>query len=42
MAKEIENVKCFKIECLQEAEKLRNLIKIGGSFIEVPLTGKKV
>ncbi len=41
MAKEIENVKCFKIECSQAAEKLRNLIKIGGSFIEGPFDGEE-
>ena len=36
-----KNVKCFKIECSQAAEKLRNLIKIGGSFIEGPFDGEE-
>ena len=41
MAKEIENVKCFKIECSQAAAKLRALIKKGGKFIEGPFDGEE-
>ena len=41
MAKEIEMVKCFKIECAQAAAKLRVLIKEGGDFIEGPFDGEE-
>ena len=41
MAKEIENVKCFKIECPQAATKLRSLISRGGKFIEGPFDGEE-
>ena len=41
MAMEIENVKCFKIECSQAAAKLRTLIKKGGEFIEGPFDGEE-
>jgi len=41
MAKEIENVKCFKIECAQAANKLRALIDKGGSAIEGPFDGEE-
>ena len=41
MAKEIENVKCFKIECAQAANKLRALINKGGSAIEGPFDGEE-
>ncbi len=41
MAEEIENVKCFKIECSQAAAKLRTLINKGGKFIEGPFDGEE-
>ena len=41
MAKEIEMVKCFKIECAQAAAKLRVLIKEGGNVIEGPFDGEE-
>ena len=41
MAKEIENVKCFKIECAQAANKLRALIDKGGNAIEGPFDGEE-
>ena len=41
MAKEIEMVKCFKIECAQAAAKLRVLIKEGGEVIEGPFDGEE-
>ena len=41
MAKEIEMVKCFKIECAQAAAKLRVLIREGGDFIEGPFDGEE-
>ena len=41
MAKEIEMVKCFKIECAQAAAKLRVLVKEGGDFIEGPFDGEE-
>ena len=41
MAKEIEHVKCFKIECAQAANKLRALIDRGGSAIEGPFDGEE-
>ena len=41
MAKEIEHVKCFKIECAQAANKLRALINKGGSAIEGPFDGEE-
>ena len=41
MAKEIEHVKCFKIECAQAANKLRALIDKGGSAIEGPFDGEE-
>ena len=41
MAKEIENVKCFKIESAQAANKLRALIDKGGSAIEGPFDGEE-
>jgi 4-hydroxy-tetrahydrodipicolinate synthase len=41
MAKEIEMVKCFKIECAQAASKLRVLIKEGGEVIEGPFDGEE-
>ena len=41
MAKEIENVKCFKIECSQAAGKLRKLIQMGGKFVEGPFDGEE-
>jgi 4-hydroxy-tetrahydrodipicolinate synthase len=41
MAKEIEMVKCFKIECAQAAAKLRVLIKEGGKVIEGPFDGEE-
>ena len=42
MAKEIENVKCFKIECAQAANKLRALIDKGGNAIEGPFDGEEL
>ena len=41
MAKEIEMVKCFKIECAQAAAKLRVLVKEGGDVIEGPFDGEE-
>ena len=41
MAKEIEMVKCFKIECAQAAAKLRVLVNEGGDFIEGPFDGEE-
>ena len=41
MAREIEHVKCFKIECAQAANKLRALINKGGSAIEGPFDGEE-
>ena len=41
MAKEIEQVKCFKIECVQAANKLRALIDKGGCAIEGPFDGEE-
>ena len=41
MAKEIEHVKCFKIECAQAANKLMALINKGGSAIEGPFDGEE-
>ena len=41
MAKEIENVKCFKIECAQAANKLRVLIHKGGNVVEGPFDGEE-
>ena len=41
MVKEIEMVKCFKIECAQAAAKLRVLIKEGGEVIEGPFDGEE-
>lgn len=41
MAREIEMVKLFKIECPQAAAKLRALIEQGGSAIEAPFDGEE-
>ena len=41
MAREIEMVKLFKIECPQAANKLRALIKQGGEAIEGPFDGEE-
>jgi len=41
MAKEIEAVKLFKIECPQAANKLRDLIVLGGDSIEGPFDGEE-
>lgn len=41
MAREIEAVTCFKIECPQAANKLRALIKAGGNLIEGPFDGEE-
>ena len=41
MAKEIEHVKCFKIECAQAANKLRALIDKGRSAIKGPFDGEE-
>ncbi|HCP01319.1 MAG: dihydrodipicolinate synthase family protein [Alphaproteobacteria bacterium] len=41
MAREIEAVKCFKIECPQAANKLRALIAAGGKAIEGPFDGEE-
>lgn len=41
MAREIEMVKLFKIECPQAAAKLRALIAEGGSTIEAPMDGEE-
>lgn len=41
MAREIEMVKLFKIECPQAANKLRDLIASGGDAIEAPFDGEE-
>ena len=41
MAREIEAVTCFKIECAQAANKLRALIAAGGEAIEGPFDGEE-
>ena len=41
MAREIEMVKLFKIECPQAANKLRALIEQGEMRLKVPLTEKR-
>ena len=41
MAREIEMVKLFKIECAQAAAKLRDLIAEGGDAIEAPMDGEE-
>lgn len=41
MAREIEMVKLFKIECPQAAAKLRALIEEGGDAIEAPMDGEE-
>ncbi|MEM9221713.1 MAG: dihydrodipicolinate synthase family protein [Pseudomonadota bacterium] len=41
MAREIEMVKLFKIECPQAAAKLRDLIAAGGEAIEGPFDGEE-
>ena len=41
MAREIEMVKLFKIECPQAANKLRALIEQGGEAIEGPFDGEE-
>jgi 4-hydroxy-tetrahydrodipicolinate synthase len=41
MAKEIEMVKLFKIECPRAADKLRDLIAAGGAAIEGPFDGEE-
>lgn len=41
MAREIEMVKLFKIECPQAASKLRSLIELGGDAIEGPFDGEE-
>ena len=41
MAREIEMVKLFKIECPQAANKLRALIAEGGDAIEAPMDGEE-
>ncbi len=41
MAREIEMVKLFKIECAQAAAKLRDLIALGGDAIEGPFDGEE-
>ncbi|WP_281985432.1 dihydrodipicolinate synthase family protein [Thalassorhabdomicrobium marinisediminis] len=41
MAREIEMVKLFKIECVRAADKLRALIGEGGEFIEGPFDGEE-
>ena len=41
MAREIEMVKLFKIECAQAAAKLRSLIAEGGDAIEGPFDGEE-
>ncbi len=41
MAKEIEAVKLFKIECPRAANKIRNLIALGGDAIEGPFDGEE-
>lgn len=41
MAKEIDMVKLFKIECPRAANKLRELIALGGDAIEAPFDGEE-
>ena len=41
MAREIEAVTCFKIECAQAANKLQALIAAGGDAIEGPFDGEE-
>jgi len=41
MAKEIEMVKLFKIECPRAANKIRTLIEQGGDAIEAPFDGEE-
>ena len=41
MAREIEQVKCFKIESAQAAVKLRTLVEEGGDTIEGPFDGEE-
>ena len=41
MAQEIEMVKLFKIECPRAANKLRDLIALGGNAIEAPFDGEE-
>jgi 4-hydroxy-tetrahydrodipicolinate synthase len=41
MAKEIEAVKLFKIECPRAANKIRSLIEHGGDAIEAPFDGEE-
>lgn len=41
MAREIEMVKLFKIECPQAAAKLRALVAEGGAAIEAPMDGEE-
>lgn len=41
MAREIEAVKLFKIECPQAATKLRDLVAMGGDAIEGPFDGEE-
>lgn len=41
MAREIEMVKLFKIECPQAAAKLRSLITEGGDAVEAPFDGEE-
>ena len=41
MAREIEMVKLFKIECPQAAAKLRDLVAMGGDAIEGPFDGEE-
>lgn len=41
MAREIEAVTCFKIECAQASNKLRALIAAGGEAIEGPFDGEE-
>ncbi|WP_424965242.1 dihydrodipicolinate synthase family protein [Dinoroseobacter sp. S375] len=41
MAQEIEAVKLFKIECPRAANKLRDLIAVGGDAIEAPFDGEE-
>ena len=41
MAREIEAVKLFKIECPRAANKIRALIEVGGASIEAPFDGEE-
>ena len=41
MAREIDMVKLFKIECPRAANKIRSLIAEGGDFIEAPFDGEE-